>query len=144
MAKMKQQVTVRSSGEFLGVAAVLGVILAFLLVCGLVVAVVAMFTLALVVVGVSAVVGLTVLGIARMRRHQARAEAALYLWRRTVQEQAQQAPSEALRHAALVQLADPPAPRVALAMLEAERRPIVTPAWQSTHPLDSLWRRLRG
>jgi hypothetical protein len=112
MGRVKQTVRVDGSSQTAAVAVVgvvaLGVVATL--------ALVALVTVGLVVLGVVAVVGLAGTGGARYARYRSEAQAALALWRRDVRAAALQAPSEALSHAHLVQLADPPPPRVALAM----------------------------
>jgi hypothetical protein len=133
MGRTTNNISVRS-----GDAAVVGVVALGLVGLSAVVAIVALVTVALAVVATVGIVALTVVAGVRWRRYQADAQAALRLWRRSVQVAAEEAPSEALRHAALVQLSDPPTPRVALAMrkmetpLVDETRPAKTPVtWRS-------------
>jgi len=138
VSRVKQVVKVNSDSSGAAVAVVGVVALGIVGVA----AVVALVTVGLVVLGTVAVVGFLGAGGTRYARYRADGRAAVRLWRENLLREASGAPTAELEHRLLVQLADPPPPRVALAMrrLADDGRPPV-PADASARRVAVTWRR---
>lgn len=138
MSRVKQVVQVRGDSSAASVAVVAVVALGVVGVA----AVVALVTVGLVVLGTVATVGLLVGGGARYARYRSDGRAAVRLWRENLLREASGAPTAELEHRLLVQLADPPKPRVALAMrrLREDDRP-PAPSTGSARRVAVTWRR---